>query len=46
MLGLENPASRTGKGTLAMKKALQVIAGIIAGLAVVFWSGYCSANLQ
>ena len=36
MLGLEKLASRKGKETLAMKKALQVIAGTIAGLAVVF----------
>jgi len=36
MLGVEKLASRTVKGTLAMKKALQVIAGIVAGLAVVF----------
>ena len=36
MLGFEKLATRTGKGTLAMKKALQVIAGTIAGLAVVF----------
>ena len=36
MLGLEKLASRTGMETLAMKKALQIIAGTVAGLAVVF----------
>jgi hypothetical protein len=36
MLGFEKLATRKGKETLAMKKALQVIAGTIAGLAVVF----------
>jgi hypothetical protein len=36
MLGFEKLATRKGKETLAMKKDLQVIAGTIAGLAVVF----------